>query len=379
MCTKITSHRDRVNAAIRFLKPERTPRDFAAVPEIWQRLGEHFHINERHEILKKLDVDCRVVSYDSFCRPPDVDPGKVDEKASMERSSVGGMWRKIEPDGTSRDIWGAHRKRVKNPFGFLDQFASYPLQSASSLEDLKQYNWPASDWWNFDGLRAFIEGLNKTDVYSIRYRVGSVFETAWSLYGFEKFLLDMMLNPAMPRYILERITEVHVQNLQTVMNVAGDLIDIVYFYDDVASQQNLLISPDMYMQFLQPLHQQLIDVAVRFNKPAMMHSCGSVYPMIERFIDMGLAILNPIQPLAHQMQPEMLAETFGGRIAFHGGIDIQNLLPNASADEVRRNVEYTEKILGADGGYILSGSHHIQADTPIENILAMYGVSGGSR
>jgi uroporphyrinogen decarboxylase len=89
-------------------------------------------------------------------------------------------------------------------------------------------------------------------------------------------------------------------------------------------------------------------------------------------MDMGLAVLNPIQPRAMNMAPEKLAQEFGGRIAFHGGIDIQELLPRATPSQVREQVAATSEILGAHGGYIMCGSHHIQADTPLENILAMY-------
>jgi len=103
-----------------------------------------------------------------------------------------------------------------------------------------------------------------------------------------------------------------------------------------------------------------------------MHSCGAVYPLIPRFIDMGLGILNPVQPTARDMNPEKLAAEFGGRLAFHGGIDVQGFLPGATPAEVKAKVRETCELLGRNGGYIMSGSHHIQADTPIENVLAMY-------
>lgn len=375
MAEKNTSHKDRVNQAVFFQRPDRVPRDFAAVPEVWKKLGDCFSTEDRNEILKRLDVDCRIVSYDSFCQHPEIDLEEVDMKASQERSSVGGMWRKVEPDGSNRDIWGAHRKKVTTRFGTLDQFASYPLESAQSVEDLKKYRWPQPDWWDFSNLRSVIEKLNDLESYNIRYRAGSVFETTWSLYNFEKFLLDLALRPEMPLYAMERIAEVHLENLRTVLEVAGELIDIVYFYDDIASQEGLLISPEMYEKYIQPFHQKIIDTAADAGKPVMMHSCGSVYPMIERFIDMGLAILNPIQPGARDMNPEKLANHFAGRIAFHGGIDIQSFLPAATPQQIREKVDYTSKILGKSGGYIMAGSHHIQADTAIENILAMYEVS----
>lgn len=375
MTVKDNSHRERVNKAIAFKRLDRTPRDFAAVPEVWKKLSDYFGVEDRNEILKCLDVDCRIVSYDSFCQHPGVDSSQVDAVASMERSSVGGMWRKVEPDGSNRDIWGAHRRRVPHKYGEYDEFVSFPLEDARSVDNLKKYEWPQPDWWSFDNLRSFINELNDSAVYNIRYRVGSVFETSWSLYNFEKFQLDLALNPEMPLYIMKRVAEVHTENLRAVLNIAGDLIDIVYFYDDIASQEGLLISPQMYEKFLQPFHQEIIDIAHSYGKPTMMHCCGSVYSMIERFIDMRLAILNPIQPSAKNMNPEKLAEEFGGRIAFHGGIDVQNLLPNASPDQVKEKVEYTTELLGENGGYIIAGSHHIQADVPIKNVLAMYGIS----
>lgn len=375
MTVKDNSHRERVNKAIAFKRLDRTPRDFAAVPEVWKKLSDYFGVEDRNEILKCLDVDCRIVSYDSFCQHPGVDSSQVDAVASMERSSVGGMWRKVEPDGSNRDIWGAHRRRVPHKYGEYDEFVSFPLEDARSVDNLKKYEWPQPDWWSFDNLRSFINELNDSAVYNIRYRVGSVFETSWSLYNFEKFQLDLALNPEMPLYIMKRVAEVHTENLRAVLNIAGDLIDIVYFYDDIASQEGLLISPQMYEKFLQPFHQEIIDIAHSYGKPTMMHCCGSVYSMIERFIDMRLAILNPIQPSAKNMNPEKLAEEFGGRIAFHGGIDVENLLPNASPEQVKEKVEYTTELLGENGGYIIAGSHHIQADVPIKNVLAMYGIS----
>lgn len=367
-------HKERVNKAITFQRPDKVPRDFAAVPEIWQKLGDYFGTEDRGEILKYLDVDCRIVSYDSFCTPPEIDPHNVNMNASQERSSLGGMWRNTLPDGSSLDIWGAHRKLIKNPSGVLEQFASFPLESAQSVKELSSYRWPQPDWWDFSDLRSSIQKLNGSSMYNIRYRIGSFFETAWSLYNFEKFQLDMLLNPQMSKYVMDRIAEVHIQNLRTVLELAGDLIDVVYYYDDVATQNNLLISPDMYEEFIQPYHQKVIDLAASYGKPTMMHCCGSIYPLIETFIQMGLKILNPIQPSAANMHPEKLIEDFGGRIAFHGGIDVQQFLPSATPEQVKEKVSYTCQTLGKQGGYILSGSHHLQADTPLENVLAMYGV-----
>jgi uroporphyrinogen decarboxylase len=330
-----TSHRDRVNRAISFEKPDRMPRDFAAVPEIWNKLSDFFGINDRHEILKRLDVDdFHIFSYNTFYQQPKYHLDKVDMNASQERSSVGGMWRFTEADGSTMDIWGAKRIKVENPSGVLEQFSSHPLESAQSIDDLKKYNWPQPDWWDFSQLRSFINKFNESEVYNIRFRLGS----------------------------------------NTVLEIAGDLIDIVYFYDDIASQNGLLISPIMYNEFIRPYHTKVIELAAKYSKPTMMHCCGAVYPLIETFIEMGLGILNPIQPSAKDMNPEKLIKEFGNRIVFHGGIDVQQFLPNATPEQVKNKVEYTCDTLGVNGGFIMSGSHHIQADTSLQNVLAMYGV-----
>jgi uroporphyrinogen decarboxylase len=174
---------------------------------------------------------------------------------------------------------------------------------------------------------------------------------------------------------MERLGEVHLANLEKVLRQAGDQIDVVYFYDDLASQNGLLLSRTMYDRFIRPHHQRIIDIAARFGKPTMMHCCGSIYPLLPQLLEMGLAVLNPVQPRARNMAHDKLAREFGGRLAFHGGIDIQDFLPRATPEQVREQVATTGELLGAEGGYIMSGSHHIQADTPLENILAMYALS----
>jgi uroporphyrinogen decarboxylase len=239
-----------------------------------------------------------------------------------------------------------------------------------TLDAVHTYRFPEPDWWGFTPLPGLIQAMQAETRYCIRYRVGSVFETAWSLFGFERFLTELAGGSPIPGYAMERISEVHAANLERVLELAGDRIDMVYYYDDLATQIGLLMSPAMYARHVQPFHRRLIDVAHRHGKPVMVHSCGAVARLIPALIDMGVAILNPVQPLARGMDPETLAREFRGRIVFHGGIDAQRLLPQASAEEVRRQARRVAELLGP--GYIRAGSHHIQADTPVGNILAMY-------
>ena len=185
-------------------------------------------------------------------------------------------------------------------------------------------------------------------------------------------MCDLAAEPELPRYIMERITEVHAANLRAALRAAGDVLDIVYFYDDFASQTGLLIRPEMYDLYVRPFHQQLIDIAAQFGKPVMLHSCGAVFPLIPRLIDMGISILNPIQPRARGMA----AENLRPRFRRPAGISRRHRHPGTAAPrhapQVKAEAARVAHLLGGNGGYMLAGAHHIQADTPVENVLAMY-------
>ncbi len=362
------THRERVERALAHETTDRPPRDFAAEPDVWRRLRAHYRTDSHEEILRAFDTDCRIVSYDweAFFRPPDT-------PADAPRAHR--AWKRLLASDSYLDPWGARRTITVNEYSTYEELSDYPLAGAESVEDLARYAWPSPDWWDFSQLRAVIERVNPNREYHLRWRCGSIFETAWSLRGFDRMLLDLVVAPDIAGYIMDRILEIHLENLARVMAAAGDLIDMVYTYDDVASQQALLMSADMWGQLIRPRQERLFAAAKGYGKPLMLHCCGAVAPLIDELIDLGLDVLNPVQPLAAGMDLERLKERYGDRLTFHGGIDIQELLPRGTPEQVRREVERVTGILGRDGGYILGPAHHVQADTPVENVLALYGLS----
>jgi uroporphyrinogen decarboxylase len=188
----------------------------------------------------------------------------------------------------------------------------------------------------------------------------------------QEFLMDLAVQPEIPMYIMERLTEIHVENLERALGAAGDEIDMVYFYDDVATGRSLMISPSMYREMVRPCHARIVAVAKKFHKPVMYHCDGAVGSLIPDLIELGIDLLNPIQPDSPGMECQRLKREFGDRIGFHGGIDIIKTLPRGSVEDVRADVQERVRVLGENGGYVMCSSHHIQSDTPIENILAMY-------
>ena len=365
------------------------PVDFLATKEVWDKLIRHvqpdvslvgaseFFDPVREAILRWLQVDCRVLSYDMFCQPPESALRKdamVEWWDVLSRSTPNRMWRQRTAAGDFYEIWGRHTRIVENPTGAYEELVSFPLQSAASVEDLKPYPWPEPDWWDFSALPELLRQLDAHEQYHIRFRIGSVFEVAWQLRGMQEFLMDMAVEPDIPHYIMDRLTDVYVENTRRVLDLAGDRLDMMYFYDDVATQKSLMVSKDMWHEFIRPCHVRLIEVARAYGKPVMYHSDGAIYSLIPDLIDMGIGVLNPIQTDAKGMDPNRLKQEFGEKLAFHGGINITQTLPHGTPDEVRAEVRERVRVLGEDGGYILCSSHHIQSDTPLENVLAMYDV-----
>ncbi len=383
------SPRDRVRRALSHAEPDRVPTDFLATPEIWRKLGEHLQLApaavsladyfqpEKEALLRHFEIDTRLLSYDMFVKPPDsvLEPGAVvDFWGSLERSTPNRMWRQRLPDGTARDIFGKHLKVVYNQFGAYEEFATWPLSAATTVEELHSHPWPEPDWWDFSPLPGILNELDREQQYHVRFRIGSVFEIAWQLRGMQEFLLDLGLQPEIPRYIMSRLAEVYVENTRRVLDLVGDRLDMVYFYDDVATQNSLMISPQMWRDYVRPHHARLVELAHARGLKVMYHCDGAIYPLIPELIDLGIDLLNPIQPDAKNMDGRRLKAEFGDRLAFHGGIDINHTLPQGTPDEVRAEVRDRVVNLGRGGGYIMCSSHHIQPDTPLENVLAMYEV-----
>ena len=379
--------RQRVQTALRHEEPDRVPVDFLATTEVWAKLIEHlvktpdadvpaeYMDPARETLLRRLEIDCRLLSYDMFCQPPEsaLNAGaEVDWWFSLNRSAPNRMWRQRNPDNTYNDIWGTHSQRTETSFGAYEGFVDWPLSQAESVDDLRRHRWPEPDWWDFSALPGLMRALDGHDEYHIRFRIGSVFEIAWQLRGMEEFMMDLVRDPSMPLYMMDRLTEVYVENTRRVLEIAGDRLDMVYFYDDVATQNSLFISPKMWHKYVRPRHAQLVDLAHKYGKPVMYHCDGAVWPLIPDFIDMGVDLLNPIQPDAAGMDMPELKARYGKALSFHGGIDINKTLPRGTPHQVADEVRHRVNLLGEGGGYILCSSHHIQPDTPTENVLSMY-------
>ena len=340
--------RERVFTALEHKTPDRCPVDFWAESTTLQTLFKYFGVSSEEALLDIFDVDLQFVGPRSLGKP-----------------SV------TLPDGGFENPDGSRYRFVKNDSCAYAECVYRPLEDMETVDEVRTYDkWPDADAFDWDH---FAEDIGKRhEKRVIKLFTGGLFERAWGLRGQENFLTDMILSPDIPHYIMGKLTDYFIDYVRHAMDAAGDLIDIVYTYDDIATQKSLIMSHEMLEEFVYPYHRKLNAVIRHYGKRVLYHSCGAVFPEIPSLMSHPIDILNPLQPLAAGMDLQKIKDTYGSVLSFHGGIDIQELLPHGSPEEVKNAVRRAISILGKDGGYIMTAAHNIQNDTPVENIIAMY-------
>jgi uroporphyrinogen decarboxylase len=185
-------------------------------------------------------------------------------------------------------------------------------------------------------------------------------------------MIDLLQNKEFAHALLRRITDFQKARYARFLELAGDVLDVVLFADDVAGQEGLFISPQTYREMIKPYHAELMEwIKAHTKAPVLFHSCGSMLSVLDDFVEIGLKILNPVQVSAKGMDTAVLKQRYGQKITFWGAIDTHRTLPSGTPDEVRAEVRRRVADLGQGGGYVVAPVHVIQADVPAENIIAM--------
>ena len=280
------------------------------------------------------------------------------------------------PDGTRTIhgmMCGARARRV----GLYDDIFEYPLRECSTKRQIAEYPfWPTEE-----DFLALSDGKVE-EARALRDRSGKVIlEDGYKAFphlmysmlcGMDKWMIDMKTDEDFYFALSDKLFEIGLKYVDHWIGAIGDYVDIVSTYDDLGTQNGPLISREDYVRYLKPYEKRMIERIKKYtNAKIYRHACGSVYDFIPDLIDIGVDILNPVQPLARNMEPERLKREFGKDLTFFGGIDTQELLYK-SPEEVRKGVAQTIRTYGKGGGYILGSSHNIEPDTPTENILTMF-------
>ena len=275
------------------------------------------------------------------------------------------------------DMWGVPFKGSHGDHYAVDSQAPAPLAYAETPEDIDGYDWPdPEDPAQFAGLGQRAKELYETTGYVLgadAIKAGPLM-TALQMRGYEQYFMDMVLNPELSDALLGKITDLMCRMWTRFLDEVGPYVQLAYVTDDLGTQTSLLLSPKLYRKRIKPFHTQLHQhIKSCANLRLMVHTDGAVGPLIEDLIETGADILNPIQTsIASLEDTAALKEKYGNRLAFHGAMDVQQVMPNATLEELRWEIARRMTDLGSDGGFILSPCHNIGHDIPVRNTLAFF-------
>lgn len=276
------------------------------------------------------------------------------------------------PLAVRTDIWGVRREAVSYGAGHYNEICHYPLADAETPADLEDHTWPSPEWFDYEAVPALVERAGRKGDHCLMASNGNVFESTWYMRGFERTLMDLVVNPELVDAIMARVTDFYVEHFRRLLSVADGGIDLVFTADDIGGQDGLLMSLPMWEAHIKPHHERLNAVIHGFGARIIYHSDGAVQEAVAGLVDMGIDVLQALQFDARGMDPRRLKQEHGAHLCFEGGVSVQHTLPHGTPEDVRGEVRNLVSVLGRDGGYILGPSHVIQAGTPVENVLAMF-------
>jgi uroporphyrinogen decarboxylase len=279
----------------------------------------------------------------------------------------------IAEDDLIYDDFGQPWKRTHPYYSATDGI----LKNAQTLEEINTLvKWPDVDdprWTK--GVAERAKSLEGGDYFIIGRMVVShgPYQMACDLRSMENFMMDMIMNPDFAETLLDRVTETICGLTRNYLEASGGVMDMIELPgDDYAANDNLIFSPVLFRRLIRPRIQKLID-CIREIQPdikIMLHSDGAIGKLVPDFIEMGVDVLHPLEPVSG-MDPAKIKAEFGERISFLGGVDITHAM-TGSIEDVHEDVDRCLRDLAPGGGYILAPCNHLQADVPAENVVELY-------
>ncbi|MBS3770409.1 MAG: hypothetical protein KGY69_09145 [Bacteroidales bacterium] len=354
-----------MNSRERFLKtinkeekPDRPPVFANLVPQVAEKLSEAMGMEYEPPVDSMLGVR---ISHPQLLNKLGNDCVGIASCAPVNAPTV------TDKNGIITNEWGMKFK----PFGMYNELYEFPLANAENVQDIEKYTFPDPDArGRYDHAKGIIQKYGN-DYGIVADLETSILETSWYLLGLEKFLMDLIMEKSYVFALMDKVMEINTQIGKRLIELGPDMI---WAGDDFGTQHGMLVDPEIWRKHFKPRIKYMFDEFRSVNPDIKIawHSCGSITEIIPDFIELGLDALNPLQPLAKDMTPENLTEKYIDDLIFFGGIDIQELLPHGSPEEIKKEVKRRAQIYGSKGNYIIAPAHTIQLDTPLENIFAFF-------
>jgi uroporphyrinogen decarboxylase len=293
----------------------------------------------------------------------------LDIRGVADPDYKGPIPKEIVQNDVKQNYWGMRTKTMQTVTGPEENYCDFILSPMQTVEELEQHPWPQVDWFDFTD---FSKKLDEWKDFAIMASGASIWQHPSFLRGVDNLLMDLMMNQDVGHYLIDKFTNFYLKYFDKMFTAAKGKIDMFRIADDLGMQSGLLIGPDMFKQTFAPRFKKLIDMAHSHSIKVMFHSCGSIIPLVNELINIGVDVLDPIQVSASNMNPADIKKLFGNQLCLHGAIDTQYVLPLKKPGEVGENVKQMIDTLGKDGGYIMSPCHVLQTDVPTVNIVSMY-------
>ena len=325
--------------------------------DLSHRVFEYFGVDSGKELFQMFDA-------------PEIRGVGVNERSDLPEHDFTQYYHDLElPGGFNLDEHISGRGVLLMP-GSMYHFTRRisPLRNATTLAEVEAFPLPKPENYAFDPAAMKLQAESaQADGFPVSCGTGHMYEEAWQIRGYEEFLMDMIAEPEIPDYILEQFCLKNIAIAEAAANAGVDLLNIA---DDVANQNSLMFSTELWRKFIKSKWARVIDAA-RAIKPDIevwYHTDGNVEAIIPELIEIGITILNPVQPEC--MDVGQLKKKYGDKLVFDGTVGTQSTMPFGDADEVRRVIRERKKIIGADGALIISPTHTLEPEVPIENVEA---------
>jgi uroporphyrinogen decarboxylase len=342
--------RERTLAVLAKQRPDRLPREVKFTPPLQEAFEQRTGAKDPAEY---YNLDVRDVYF--------AVPTELPDFSSYYPEGVPKLW---NPPGWEVGEWGVGVK-PGSMYHFIH--IEHPMKRLAKLSEFESYPYPdVTRPERYRHLAAEVQALHDRGLFVIGFLEWTIFEIAWHMRGMPELFADIADNPELATFLLDKVTAARCIQARQYAEAGVDLLKIG---DDVGTQLAMLMSPAMYRQWFKPRHAAVIAAAraVRPDLNVCYHSDGNCWQVIPDLIEIGVTVLNPVQPEC--LNVEKVKRTFGDRLAFWGGIGTQTTMPFSSADQVYGTVQQTIDQLGPLG-YVPCPTHVLEPEVPFDNVEA---------
>ena len=314
-----------------------------------------------------------------FAKALGVDDANFDKVADIIGVDFKGLWVPYrgpslfkQVEGLDVDpVYGHYTKLIYNKAGFYHDFCNFPLKDADD-ETIANFPVPNPDDFDYSNIDGWLNDIKDKAVYIGGGGTADIINCTGRVMGMEETLVRLYEEDEAALNYIDRRLNMDLGVLERIMQKSKGRVDYLWLGEDLGTQIAPMISLDLYRKVFRPRHQKFIDFAKSCNLPVMVHTCGSSSWVYNDFIEMGVNAVDTLQPEAANMNPKYLKEHFGGKLCFHGCISTAGVLTVGNVSDVENNVKETIETFRDLNCYMLSPTHMIQDNTPVENIIAMY-------